>query len=897
MKKKWRVVALSTALTATAAFAASCGGGTDSSGVPDANLKQGTYRTYTSTMPSNWNELTYQDNNDTQILYNIVSSFFEYDYEFDESLGGKFNADGTINADAIVPGGYEVKYSAATAIEDVTSSVDSKWGYTAEQKSAGGYAWKFTLRDDLKWDDGTPITAEDFVYTMQELLNPLFFNMRASTYYINMSVKGARQYLYSESDYIYETVASHGYESNAAAIEAGEELYIDLGNFYGANGAIAVTDYDLQYDDEGNVTSSALTLDYSNTFSGDWAPIDDTQVYFDPMIFDETNESNTLFEYVNDDGTIDTERMVEDKVDFSAYLFSAKMVYDAYAAYFEVGADYESTVGIRVENTNKDFSFEDVGFYSPSTYELVICLDSPIYALDEDGTLSYEAAYNFQNFPLVKEDLYESCKIAPVEGSTLWTSNYGSSVATTASWGPYKLTQFQGGHSYTLSRNDNWYGYDLEDNANQYNVTEINCLRIEGTEQQWMNFLSGATDEVGLDVGHKETYRSSRYTYYAPGTGTFGIQVYAGLDALKANGRNNGILAITEFRKALSLALNRSSYNTTVYTSHQTCLGLLGPSYYYDVENGGVYRDTVYAKEALLRVYGFTENGDGTWTDGSRQYSSYETAYDAMTGYNLEQAKVLVEQAYQELTANASEYGYDPSKQITIILGFAEQNTTYDTINSFLSSALTALLEGTSLEGKITLEYNTSFGDDWANAFRRNEYDLAASTGFTGGPFDPAGTLQCYVDPEAGLMYATWWDTTTDMMTYTMPEGDYAQSGQTYTMSVLNWYCCLNGIAERRDGMTYTFNWGSGAVDENVRLELLAKLEEYILGKYYSIQTTSEYSAVLYGAKFSNITDEYNIFMGFGGYRYMIVNYTDSEWTSFVSSQGGNLESLYRQTY
>ena len=310
-----------------------------------------------------------------------------------------------------------------------------------------------------------------------------------------------------------------------------------------------------------------------------------------------------------------------------------------------------------------------------------------------------------------------------------------------------------------------------------------------------------------------------------------------------------------------------------------------------------MYRDTVYAKEALLRVYGFTENGDGTWTDGSRQYSSYETAYDAMTGYNLEQAKVLVEEAYRELTANASEYGYDPSKQITIILGFAEQNTTYDTINSFLSSALTALLEGTSLEGKITLEYNTSFGDDWANAFRRNEYDLAASTGFTGGAFDHAGSLQCYVDPEAGLMYATWWDTTTDMMTYTMPEGDYAQSGQTYTMSVLNWYCCLNGIAERRDGMTYTFNWGSGAVDENVRLELLAKLEEYILGKYYSIQTTSEYSAVLYGAKFSNITDEYNIFMGFGGYRYMIVNYTDSEWTSFVSSQGGNLESLYRQTY
>ena len=53
------------------------------------------------------------------------------------------------------------------------------------------------------------------------------------------------------------------------------------------------------------------------------------------------------------------------------------------------------------------------------------------------------------------------------------------------------------------------------------------------------------------------------------------------------------------------------------------------------------------------------------------------------------------------------------------------------------------------------------------------------------------------------------WEIVSDKMTYTMPEGDYAESGQTYEMSVLNWYCCLNGIAERRD-QEYTFNWGSG---------------------------------------------------------------------------------------
>ena len=35
-----------------------------------------TYNTYTAQSPSNWNELTYQDNNDTQIMNYLESSFF-----------------------------------------------------------------------------------------------------------------------------------------------------------------------------------------------------------------------------------------------------------------------------------------------------------------------------------------------------------------------------------------------------------------------------------------------------------------------------------------------------------------------------------------------------------------------------------------------------------------------------------------------------------------------------------------------------------------------------------------------------------------------------------------------------------------------------------------------------
>ena len=58
-------------------------------------LKQAEYNTTTQTMPSNWNEFTYADNNDTQIMSYIGSSFFDYDYKFVDNK--KFNEDGSIN--------------------------------------------------------------------------------------------------------------------------------------------------------------------------------------------------------------------------------------------------------------------------------------------------------------------------------------------------------------------------------------------------------------------------------------------------------------------------------------------------------------------------------------------------------------------------------------------------------------------------------------------------------------------------------------------------------------------------------------------------------------------------------------------------------------------------------
>lgn len=845
-----KLLALLMVLAMTVACFASCGtkddSTGDSTGVTPAVIKKGTYHTTTATMPSNWNELTYQDNNDTQILNYITSGFFEYDYKFDDAKGGKYNADGSINVDAIVPGGYTTNYLAATDLKDVTATVDAKWGYTDAQKAAGGYAWQITLRKDLKWDDGTAIKADDYVYSMQAQLDPDFLNFRADTYYNTLQVKKAKAYFNKNQEATYPSVGTK-YESADAAIAAGEVIYLDVYSLWGASGYV---------DKDGNKAPQ-------------WIPITDETVYDTPDAW--------------------AAGKAEDA-------FTAKGLFEQYKGMVDVGGKYEACLAIKVANTERDITFEDVGFYKVDDYSFVILMDKSYKFLKDDGSLSYLAAYYMQSLPLVHKAKYEKSKIAPAAGSTLWTSKYNSSLETTASCGPYKLESFQSGKAYTLVKNDNWFGYGLEAYKNQYNVTKIECEKVEEPSQNWMKFLAGEIDGVALDSEHINDYMHSKYVVYTPGTGTFGMQLFSDLNVLKKSGNNNGILAIDEFRQAISLSLNRSDVVEKIWPGTAVaCFGLMNSQYYYDVENGGVYRDTTEAKEGILRAYGFTKGADGKWSGGEINGASLDDAYEALTGYNPVKAKELVKVAYDKLVAKAEYYGYDASKGITIVYGSSIDNAKQRQRCQYVQDLLNTLCAGTGLEGKITLKFDASAGDKWSNAFRSGATQIGFGYGFVGNPFNPFDIVGGFVDPENSLNYHTYWDTKNEKMTLTMPAGDYEGAGKTITMSLCNWYKCLNGLADKANGDTEVYNWDAGYAPASARLVVLAALEEKVIQKAYSVMLIGEYSGELSSPKFSQISYDYNTFMAYGGMRYLVVNYTDAEWAEYVAAHNNDLTSEYKK--
>ncbi len=846
------------------------------------------YNTTTSVMPSNWNELTYQDNNDTQIMSYIGSSFFEYDYMFE---GGKFNADGSINTDGIVPGAFSVNFSAATKLEDVTSSVDAKWGYTDDQKAEGGYAWKITLRDDLKWDDGTKITAADFEYSMKAQLDPKFMNYRANTFYDNLMVKNSRAYFYSGAP-IYSDVFN--WETNE--LNSDGPYFVNFGSGWSGNGSYSVKwmytngylydDYEVEVDANGDpVVDENGDPKYVLDENGN-----KIQTAFGVTYYEELSDLANEFGYIPVEGNEDKLAAI-----FDQFLAAFGIVGVAAVEYYPTFYYYFAGYGDEVD-------WETVGFYAlEDENAIVILLDKSFSLLNEDGSLSVWAAYYMSSLPLVHKAKYEANKHEPVEGATLWTSTYNSSLASTASWGPYKLVEFEAGSHYKFAKNEHWYGWNMDLYDNQYNVDFINCRKVEEFTTSWMGFLNGTYDDAGLSTENYDEYKDSKYISYSTDTGTFGMQLFSDLNVLKGSDNNNGILAIQEFRHALNLALNRSDIVEKIWPgSTVPCFGLLNSMYFYDIENatslsdGGIYRNTAEAKAAILRAYGFTEE-NGKWSNGTLNNLSLDDAHDALTGYNLTLAKQKMVEAINKLTANADYYGYDATKDITLVYGSSVDTDKQRFRCEYLQGVVNEITKGTALEGKIKLEFDASAGDGWADAFRNGDTQIGFGYGFSGNAFDPFDIVGAFVNPDDSLNYHSYWDTSVIPMTLTLPEGDYEGAGEEITMSLQNWYFCLNGLAEQND-QPKQYNWDEGKAPSNARLAILAALEEVVLKESRSVMLIGDASGSFLSAKFSYMNYDYNTFMGYGGIRYMTVNYTDFEWSKFVKSKGNDLTDFYKMS-
>lgn len=782
------------------------------------DAKMYTMREYTAQMPSQWCTILTSDNVNNAMDSYFTSSFYEFNYKFDAN--GK-----------IVPGAYTVEFSAATKLEDVTKKYAGKYGLAADAEK--GQAFAMTLRNDLKWDDGTPIKAADFVYTMMQQLSPKYLFATASNYYSgNYVIHNAQNY-----------------------VKQGQKGWFDNGNMNLAYSDLALG-ADGKYTLKGNECTIALKKPLvwlqGNTL--------DSYVTNAPQYFDTAAYASLLaLADANGDVAVTAESLA-----LLTTVITAKAAW---------GETKENTVGymyVNYEYPAMDFS--EVGYFvGDNEYELVMVIDGTLNPLDAEGNLTYEAGYYFSNWPLVKKDLWERCED---QSKTPYANSYCTTQEKSASWGPYKLTNYQDQKTYTVSRNDKWFGYGLPQYANQYQTDAIVTEKIEEWDTAWLAFQKGNLDGIGMNVKIAADYRTSKRAYFTPETWTFDLNIQSNANS-RTDKRNNLLLNYADFRKAISLSLDRDDYCAKNNPSSQAALGLLNSMYYYDVENGKVYRESIQAKEAILNAYGATKNADGSWKVGETTYTDIEDALDATTGYNLTLARQLVENAIAQAKTDGK---YSDGEEIILTYGIETQSADTDRVKNWFQAAFDNMTKGTSIEGKVKIEYFMFSSATWSKQFSAGEYDLCFGA-WGNAAFNPAYLL-CETQISAENRYATNWDPKTVSVTVKATPDDKHKDGL-YTYNLEQWRLILQG----KDGCPVNFK--NFPMED--QLAALGAVETAILKVYYSIPVFSRYSASLMGYKVDYVSYEYNTFMGYGGIRYMTFNYDDTAWAEFVASNNNIL--------
>ena len=771
-----------------------------------------TYNYALSTFPTLWNIHNYETATDAEIVDYLISGFYSFDYN--ETLDG-----------------YKMVPMMATEFPiDVTADYIGQYGL---EEGAESRAYVIKLRDDIKWEDGTGITATDFVESYKRLLNPDAQNYRADGMYSSSLVMhNAQNYLYAGKTVQLENATNAGY--TMADLVAGED------------GVFTTPDGNKVY----------LAVDFALS---DWLGGKTLKYYvegYGDAYFDVTNWE-ALAAMVDANGLVPLTQEVYD-------LFVPIIANNP--AWGETAENVPSYLAY--DKTYPELSWDEVGFQALSDYELLLVIDKPLSG--------FYLHYALTSCYLVNIELYDSC-IEYVDG--VYTNTYGTSVETTMSYGPYKLTAFQADKQYTLEKNEHYFG--LTDDT--FQTTHIVVDFVPEATTRLELFLEGKLDSYGLTKEDMETYSLSDHCYYTPGDSTYFMVFNPDMEALTNNQAaageniNKTILTLPEFRQAMSLAMNRADFCLATSPTNGAAFALFSELIISDPEAGIAYRTTDEAKNAMANFWGVSEDyGEG------KLYADIDEAIDSITGYNLTKAQQMFDAAYDIAIAQGL---MDEDDTVQILVGTPNNTSAfYNNGYEYIVNNYTEAVKGTKLEGKLTFTRDDTLGNGFADALKNNQVDMLFGVGWTGSALDPYGLMEVYVS--SNYQYDDSWDTTTVDMTLNI-------AGVDYTASLYDWYVAMSGVAvtlTAADGTTIEYSCGSADNDPATRMQILAGLENAILMNYTTIPLMDASSAGLKGMQIQYYTEDYVFGMGRGGVQYYTYNYTDAEWDAFVAENNAQLD-------
>ena len=803
--------------------------GGDDPGTPASEPKTYTMRTYTSALGTNWNPHAWETNADNSILSYISTPFVDLQIENSEE------------------GLYQWIYEMATSVTDVTKDHQDDLTKYAVNLPAGanasdvteGYVFDIALNKNAKWEDGTPINADSYIYSMKAMLDPAMQNYRANNYWSGESaVAGAKAYYYG------------GTTSKLDNYEGGSLVYDGLDKLVkGADGQYTTP--------EGGKVYIAVNAILT------WL------------------QGETLKTYVDYYGAaafgMDTWEQLIGAADEDGFIPLTDENYAAFVPVTTTVADWGETEADvpaywYYEKTFDKVDYSTVGCYKVDDYTIR-------YVNENKIDRNYFLTSLTSNW-LVNEKLYESLKS---EKDGLMTTTYGTSKETSISYGPYKISSMQTGKQIVFVQNENWYGFTKQADGSLISMTSSENFLVDGKDiQQYKTtsviidvmddntakqvFLKGNLSSWAPTAEELVNYSTSDQLYKQDETYTMRFFFNTDLDALKTmdsskGNQNSVVLSNYNFRKAMSLAIDRAEFVTATPGYKPACF-ILNGLYYYNVydDPSSIYRDSDEAMQAICDLYG-VEYGEG------KAYATLKDAYKSINGYNLTLAKEYMTKACQELVDAGL---YTKGEDIKIRIGWAKGaiESADQAQVALINKQINAALEGTGF-GKITFEAIGNLEDRY-KAVPGGEFAIGYGA-WGGAAFYPFTMFQVYCDPDyTSIHEAACWDPATETLTINV-------NGEDDTMTWQKWSSTMSGTGKYADA------------DFKTKLSILASLEKNYLEKYYCIPLCGTTACEMLSYQVKYYTDDYNIMYGFGGLRLMDFNYDDKAWEKAVADQGGVL--------
>ena len=760
-----------------------------------------------STTGLNWNPLSWETTDDSYLLGYLTMGF--YDFVLNEDLTGY----------AIIP------EMAADYPVDVTADYVGKYGIVEGDTAK---VWKITLNQNATWSDGTKITADDYIYSMQQQLHPKMLNRRADSFYAgDFVIVNAKNYLYDG-----KVIAEQIYNGSEATYAVADLVKDADGNYTTADGAavkIALTS-NLNW-------LSGYSLDtYVNAYGA---------TYFDVESY------NALKALADADGNV---------VLTDASLALLVNVITAVADWGETADD--AVAYMTYDKAMPKVTWDEVGLEKIDDYTIVIALEK---AIEEPA---FYVPYNLSSNWIVKQAEFEaSKKFFDAEGNELTadgdncvsiTSTYCTSLETSVSYGPYDLTYFEADKQFTFERNANWYGYKDGKHEGQFQTDKISVQVIAEHKTALQAFLAGEIDGVGLESDDMTTYVTSDRIRYTPESYTTKITFNTDYEKLVALGNNAQVLAVKEFRQGFALALDRIHFANAYTSAGSAGFGLLNYMYCYNPFSGELYRDSDAAKAALCAVYGVAY-GEG------EDYATLDEAYEAITGFVMEEAKELMQKAYEKAVAANI---YDGEGEIKLDMRVYNADEIYVKMFTYFETQLKEACVGTGFEGKVSMTMTPD--DDYYNTMYSGNTAIIFST-WGGAAMSPFTMInQCYTDAYdgSGNQMEIGYNTTLVNVKFTIDEHEI-------TASLKDWadWCGGNDI----DAITEVLG-DFADYSYATRCEIFAKVEEIYLSSFVTTPIYYRNGASLTSRKIESGSNDYLQIVGRGGIRYITYNYTDTEW-------------------